>query len=310
MNPNTDMAYNIDVPADMGYILEETARQNNELLAVCVKDEISWRGQRAYIVGANTPSFRQTYGDLVTSTDKEVEEFEMNTLPQTIIFRMPVEQEALLIEQGKLTSFVENKFKEAYKKSNKSLQFAIINGYDLATGKVLTSYAHKNGSIDQAVKESEQVVTATDNINTDFINLINIVEDFDVTKMFATPKTFTDEYQYKENNKLVTLDSALSVAGVGIEKSQSIAIPTVTDTTLYADASNKLAIAGDFSRVKWGVINLDKQFERITAGNPDGLGDLGQRREIAYRLDIAYAWAITHYKAFSIIEAAVEPAQG
>lgn len=66
------------------------------------------------------------------------------------------------------------------------------------------------------------------------------------------------------------------------------------------------AIIGDFtSGIRWGV-QRNLPLELIEHGDPDGLGDLKRKNQIALRLEIAYGWHVFEDR-FAVIETTVEP---
>ena len=283
--------YIIDFPVNIGEILEGSARKSGRLLAACRTQEISWNGTRAYIVGANTPSFRQQYGDSVKNTDKKVAQFDMHTMPLTVCFRMAREQVEAAKENGTFEKIMAAKMAESLKEINKAVEYGIIHGYDLATGAVLTAYDHVNGSILKAIKTTNKAVTAK-TYNDLFIDASVALGDFDTTNFYALPKTFAELYKEKDAQKVVMMDGTLSILGAPVTK-----LPELADCG-NDEAYTFSLIAGDFSKIVWGVKPMSKGIEEVTAGDPDGLGDLGRRRELAYMFDIAYAWGITHPEAF------------
>lgn len=68
---------------------------------------------------------------------------------------------------------------------------------------------------------------------------------------------------------------------------------------------NVKAIVGDFSQIRWGV-QRTIGIEKIEFGNPDGLGDLKAKNQIALRGEIVFGWAIMDTDAFAVIENATD----
>lgn len=60
------------------------------------------------------------------------------------------------------------------------------------------------------------------------------------------------------------------------------------------------AILGDFDAFKWGIVSK-VPFKLIEYGNPDGLGDLQQTNQVAFRAEASFAYAILDPKAFSVL---------
>lgn len=61
---------------------------------------------------------------------------------------------------------------------------------------------------------------------------------------------------------------------------------------------------GDFSAIQWGI-QRQIGLEMIEYGDPDGLGDLKRKNEIAFRAEIVYGWGIADLNAFAKIVDAV-----
>jgi HK97 family phage major capsid protein len=70
--------------------------------------------------------------------------------------------------------------------------------------------------------------------------------------------------------------------------------------------TNVLAIMGDFSLIKWGMVR-DMRAEVIEFGDPDGQGDLKRYNQIAYRTEAVLGYAVVNPAAFSILYSGDEP---
>ena len=65
------------------------------------------------------------------------------------------------------------------------------------------------------------------------------------------------------------------------------------------------AIAGDFSAFRWGV-QVNVPMELIEYGDPDGLGDLKGKNQIAIRSEVVYGVGILSTDAFAQVRDAVD----
>jgi len=87
-------------------------------------------------------------------------------------------------------------------------------------------------------------------------------------------------------------------------------VPAATSGTvsgrLNNSASDILAIMGDYSLIKWGLVR-DMMAEVIEYGDPDNGGDLKRYNQIAYRTEAVLAWAVIDPKAFAILHAGTAP---
>lgn len=96
--------------------------------------------------------------------------------------------------------------------------------------------------------------------------------------------------------------------GLGIDVSTFEGIRASVSTTVSAPeasaATGVKAIVGDFSQLRWGV-QRRIGVEKIEFGDPDGLGDLKQKNQIALRAEVVYGWAVMDLDAFATVKDAV-----
>lgn len=70
--------------------------------------------------------------------------------------------------------------------------------------------------------------------------------------------------------------------------------------------TNVLAIMGDFSLIKWGMVR-DITSEIIPYGDPDQTGvDLKAHNQIAYRTEAMFSYAVVDSKAFAVLKTSTE----
>lgn len=74
---------------------------------------------------------------------------------------------------------------------------------------------------------------------------------------------------------------------------------TVSGLPEAADTNVK-AIVGQWDAFRWGV-QKDIPIEVIQYGDPDGLGDLKRKNQIALRAEIVYGWAVMDLDAFAVV---------
>ena len=68
--------------------------------------------------------------------------------------------------------------------------------------------------------------------------------------------------------------------------------------------TNVKAIIGQWDAFRWGV-QRDIPVEVIKYGDPDGLGDLKRKNQIALRAEVVYGWAVMDLDAFATVKDAV-----
>ncbi len=76
---------------------------------------------------------------------------------------------------------------------------------------------------------------------------------------------------------------------------------TVSAKNEIAEASNLLGIVGQFDAIRWGV-QRSIDVHMIEYGDPDGLGDLQRKNQLALRAEIVYGIGILDEKAFALIK--------
>jgi HK97 family phage major capsid protein len=98
--------------------------------------------------------------------------------------------------------------------------------------------------------------------------------------------------------------------GFGTDITNFGGLPASVSTTVSglpeAAADTKVrGIVGDWTTLRWGVqrnIGLTK----ILYGDPDGLGDLSRKNQIALRAEVVYGWAFLDLNAFALLKVAGE----
>lgn len=86
------------------------------------------------------------------------------------------------------------------------------------------------------------------------------------------------------------------------------AVSGTVNGRLATAATNVLAILGDWSQIKWGIVR-DLGMEVIDKGDPDGLGDLKRYNQIAYRTEVVYSWCVLDHKGFAVLNAPASKAR-
>lgn len=185
----------------------------------------------------------------------------------------------------------------------RALDYGVLYGVSPATG---TQMNNPSCIIDPSM----QTVTATSDPAADLDALVEMVnEDYEINGI-ALSKPWANELRKKRDpntglrwfpevplnlntGNLEGIPAATSSTVNGTKVAQSVTLPRA------------LAIVGNWDLVKWGVArNLG--LDIIETGDPDGLGDLKRLNQVAYRLEIVYAWAILDSDGF----AALVPHQG
>lgn len=148
-------------------------------------------------------------------------------------------------------------------------------------------------------------VTATSDASADVDSLVDAVADTYDVNGIALSKTFASSLRkIRVANTGARLYPEIPL---NLQVGNLDGIPAATSNTvngaLATTATNVLAILGDFSLIRWGIIR-DMTMQPITMGDPDGLGDLKRMNQIAYRTEVVYSWAVLDPTGFAVLKAA------
>jgi len=101
--------------------------------------------------------------------------------------------------------------------------------------------------------------------------------------------------------------SISSFEGLNASVSSTVSAPeaTISGGAYESVNPNVKAVLGDFSQIRWGV-QRNIAVERILYGDPDGLGDLKAKNQIALRGEVVFGWVIMDTSAFSVIKNATD----
>ena len=148
-------------------------------------------------------------------------------------------------------------------------------------------------------------VTATADPSADLDALIESVnEDYDVTGVALSKAYANSLRKLRVPNTMARLYPEIPInLKVGSLDGVPAAVSGTVNGSLATTATGVMAVLGDFTKFKWGIVR-DLGMEVIETGDPDGLGDLKRYNQIAYRMEIVYAWAILATDAFAVLKSA------
>jgi hypothetical protein len=119
--------------------------------------------------------------------------------------------------------------------------------------------------------------------------------------VYATARTGLTEQRLYPN---------FAFTGVGeLDGLRSVVTKSVSAQGIEVPADNPLirAIIGDWNAIAWGVVR-QLRVETFTSGNPDNVYDAENRgrdlagyNEVAFRVEIDYAWGVKDPKAFALV---------
>ncbi|MFV0395782.1 MAG: hypothetical protein ACK5LC_15580 [Coprobacillaceae bacterium] len=284
----------IPFPQKIGEIFGTAARNNGNILAAARKIEIAWEGNRAIAVGSDIPSFQTAYGQTKKSNEKDPKPVNLVTLTLPIDFRIPRQQVEAAKENGTFNALIAERLADALALSTKAVEYAVVHGYDLGAGAKIDVIDPVHGCIDTAVG-----TRAIDSVSPlkDYGAAIADLDDFNASNIFVTAKHYSETYTDPDGKGQIPFNTAFNYIGIDTQKSDVVGNKKVDGVQ-----DNKL-IAGDFSKLVWGVKALSKGLEEDFDGNPRGKGELRDRNEVAYIFEAGYAWGIEVPEAFAVVKA-------
>ncbi|NPD32250.1 phage major capsid protein [Eggerthellaceae bacterium zg-997] len=177
----------------------------------------------------------------------------------------------------------------------RALDYGIIHAINPATGAAAPGMT--------ALTDGAVAVNATADPSADVDALVAAVsEDYDVSGL-ALSKAFANDLRKlraKGTGARVYPEIPLNLQPGTLDGIAAATSGTVSGR-LAKKATNVLALLGDFSMIKWGIVR-DLGLEVIETGDPDGLGDLKRLNQVAYRTEVVYSWAVLDPKAFAVLK--------
>ena len=181
----------------------------------------------------------------------------------------------------------------------RALDYGGIHGLNPLTGTAVTGMGN--------IVYGATPVEATANPSADLDTLIESVnESYDVTGIALSKAYANSLRKLRVPNTMARLYPEIPInLKLGSLDGVPAACSGTVNGALAATATGVMAVLGDFSKFKWGIVR-DLGMEVIETGDPDGLGDLKRYNQIAYRMEMVYAWAILAADAFAVLKAAEE----
>lgn len=179
----------------------------------------------------------------------------------------------------------------------RALDYVVYHAVNPKTGGPLSGYT--------ALTAGAQTVTATSDAVADIDSMSDQLMDYDITG-FALSKSFASSLR-----KLRVPSTGTRLypeIPLNLQVGNLDGIPAATSNTvngkLATTPTKVLAIMGDFSLIKWGMVR-DIYSELIEYGDPDNTGlDLKGSNQVAYRTEAVYAYAVLDTEGFSVLKSA------
>lgn len=181
----------------------------------------------------------------------------------------------------------------------RALDLGVFHGLNPLPGTAFTSISEKlsdtTASVNAKGKADAEIEAATGLLIANGFVPDGMALDPAYAWQLATQKDTTGRKLYPELQ--------MTVAPTQFNGIRTSVSTTVSGKPEAKTATKVLGFVGDWKTLMWGV---QKQIpiERITYGDPDGLGDLKRQNQIALRAEIVYGWAIMDLGGFAkIVEA-------
>ena len=180
------------------------------------------------------------------------------------------------------------------------IDYGMIHGWNPAGAGTTTNL------LEIAIANNATQVTATGNHQADLDSLPDSV----IEKLYRVNGVALDPMYANELRKLrieatgakVYPELGLTLDPGTLDGLRAVVGESVGGAELGVSTGVK-AIMGNWDAIQWGVVR-NIGLKPIEYGDPDGNGDLQQKNEIAYRVELVYAVTIIDPKAFAVLKAA------
>ena len=183
---------------------------------------------------------------------------------------------------------------------SRALDLGVFHRINPSTGATMTGWPNY-------LTATTKTVTDTGDADADIEKAIGLVlndgEGYDVNGIaLSKPEAFKlATTRDKQGHPLYPeLGYGTSIAAF---KGTRASVTTTVNAPEAATATGVEAIVGDFRNgIYWGI-QKELPLQLIEFGDPDGLGDLKRHNQVAYRLELLYAWHVDPAR-FAVVKAA------
>lgn len=151
---------------------------------------------------------------------------------------------------------------------------------------------------------NQQVATADMQEDIDALPDLIVTAGYDFNGI-AAAVSFANDLRKVRNSEGMRLfpEVPLNPRDTGDIAGINTAVSTTVNGALITPATGVMAIGGDFSRIKWGIVQ-EIPTKLIEYGDPDNTGqDLQGYNQVALRYEIMFKYAILDPKAFTVLKA-------
>lgn len=208
-----------------------------------------------------------------------------------------VSDELKWADEDNQLEIIENIIADQTAAIGRALDYVVYHAVNPKGGAALSGYT--------ALTAGAQAVTATDSPVDDIDSLTDKLIDYEING-FALSRGFASDLR-----KLRVPSTGMRLypeIPLSLNVGNLDGIPAATSGTvngkLASTATKVLAIMGDFSAIKWGMVR-DMYSEIIEYGDPDNTGnDLKGYNQVAYRTEAVFAYAVLDPTAFAVLKSA------
>lgn len=181
---------------------------------------------------------------------------------------------------------------------SRALDFGVYHRISPLTGQAVTTWTNYLNSTTNRVEMGKGGSDPDADFRTAAGLIINNVDTgVQVTGAALDPKfTWALANLMVKDGAGVTSTPRYPMLGLGADVTSFMGVPVAVGSTVSglpeATDTKVRAIVGDFTNgIRWGI-QKELPVEMITAGDPDGQGDLKRKNQIALRLELVYGWYV------------------
>ena len=208
-----------------------------------------------------------------------------------------VSDELTWADEDNQLEIIENILADQTAAIGRALDYIVYHAVNPKDGGTLSGYT--------ALTAGAKAVTATDSPVDDIDSLTDKLVDYDING-FALSRSFASDLRklrVPSTGMRLYPEIPLSL-NVGNIDGIPAAVSGTVNGKLASTATKVLAIMGDFSVIKWGMVR-DMYSEIIEYGDPDNTGvDLKGSNQVAYRTEAVLAYAVLDPTAFAVLKSA------
>ncbi|MGH3504323.1 MAG: hypothetical protein ACRDQA_26005 [Nocardioidaceae bacterium] len=192
---------------------------------------------------------------------------------------------------------------------SRALDYGIFHGINPKSGDAVTAMAT---TLSDTANSVEYVGTGA-NIDKPYVSLdaadALVLADSYVPRDVALDPTYAAKFSAlrgTNSEQKLYPNFRLGVSTSELDGHRASVSKTVGAKNVASTATNVLGFVGDFGTVRWGI-QRSLGLEVIRYGDPDGLGDLKRKNQVAFRSEVVYGWGIADLDAMAkVVDAVTE----